>query len=179
MTLFDFKGGVGTASRIVQADLKGAPPYTVGVHTQCNFGTMRDLIVAGVPVGTYFDPQRARPKRKHDGSVIVVIATDAPLLPHHLKRLARRATLGLARVGSIAEDTSGDLFVAFSTAPLQKAEREVATQTFNALFEGVVLATEEAVINALVAAETISKRYPAIDIARLRRYLRKHGRLVE
>ena len=197
MTLFDFKGGTGTASRLVtwqlpkQARVKPkARQYTVGVLAQCNFGTQCDLLVAGVPIGAYFDPPRVSkttPRRRHKGSVIVVIATDAPLPPHVLRRLARRAGLGIARVGAISEDTSGDLFLAFSTAEREQVETVVETEILNALFEGVVLATEEAVVNALVAAETMQgpkrgrrrETYEAIDLARLRRYLRKHARLVD
>jgi D-aminopeptidase len=107
-----------------------------------------------------------------------VIATDAPLLPHELKRLARRATHGIARVGAISEDSSGDLFLAFSTASL-RATGEVSSESSNELFGGVVQATEEAVINALVAAETMRGRTTceAIDVPRLQDYLRQHGRL--
>jgi D-aminopeptidase len=174
MTLFDFKGGIGTASRIVGR-------HRVAVLAQCNFGTLYDLVVAGVPVGRYWDRaglSKSKPKRKHKGSVIGVIATDAPLVPHQLARLARRATHGIARVGAISEDTSGDLFVAFSTGERADAEPVIATDVLDGLFSGVVHATEEAVINALVAARTV-KHYEQIDIARLRRALRKHARLVE
>jgi D-aminopeptidase len=179
MTLFDFKGGTGTSSRIV-APHGTRKRYRVGALAQCNFGTLRDLVVAGVPVGAMFEHNwNLAPKKTNGGSVIVIIATDAPLLPHSLKRLARRASLGIARVGSISEDNSGDIFLAFSTSPLESGAHMFSTETFNALFEGVVQATEEAVINALVAAETIrGTPYPAIDIAALQDCLAYHARLV-
>jgi len=174
MTMFDFKGGIGTSSRV-------AGKHVVGVLAQCNFGTLHDLIVAGLPVGRYWDPQavsKTRPRRKHKGSVIVVIATDAPLVPHQLRRLAKRATHGIARVGAISEDTSGDLFVAFSTGELADARAVMPTERLDALFAAVVHATEEAVINALVAARTV-KDYKAISITKLQRTLSEHAVLLE
>ena len=110
----EFKGGIGTASRKIDAKHGG---YTVGVLVQGNYGVARQLRVAGVPVGTRDSAEHAAyTQHKRRGSIIVVVATDAPLLPHQLKRLARRVPLGLARNGSIAGNGSGDIFLAFSTA---------------------------------------------------------------
>lgn len=184
MLLFGYKGGIGTASR----RLPGAEGYTVGVLAQCNFGDLPQLTVAGVPVGAVLAARglaRPRPARKRAmGSILVIIATDAPLLPHQLERLARRATHGLARTGSISEDGSGDLFLAFSTAnagAIKEASFISDHEILDGLFAGVVQATEESIINALVAAETMTgwdgTVYPAIDTELLQQVLRAHGRL--
>ena len=119
MICYGWKGGTGTASRIVPNQQEGT--YIVGVLLQANHGTHRQLVVAGVPVGKelYDDPETSNLlwKTANDqGSIIIVIATDAPLLPHQLKRIARRATMGLARTGSTSGNGSGDIYVAFSTA---------------------------------------------------------------
>ena len=111
MICFEFKGGTGTSSRKLPEKLGG---YTVGVLVQCNFGVRHLLRIAGAPVG-YEIPTRL-PSRRRTGSIIVVVATDAPLLPHQMKRIARRVTLGLGRLGSISGNGSGDIFIAFSTA---------------------------------------------------------------
>jgi D-aminopeptidase len=158
MICFEFKGGTGSASRQLSAAQGG---YTVGVLAQCNFGTRHLLRIAGVPVG-YEIPEGAR--RKNDtGSIIVVVATDAPLLPHELKRIAKRVTLGLGRLGSISGDSSGDIFIAFSTANpgAGLANKPVSVQMLpgdqiDALFEATIQATEEAVVNAMVAAKTMT-----------------------
>jgi D-aminopeptidase len=155
---------------------------------QANHGLRGQLQVAGVPVGREI-PERAF-RAKESGSIIIVVATDAPLLPHQLKRLARRASLGLARTGSISGNGSGDLFLAFSTAnleamkPVKVARVEaLATERIDPLFEATVQATEEAVINALVAAETMTgingRRVDALPHDRLAQVLRKYNRLVE
>ena len=158
MICFEFKGGTGSASRQLSAAQGG---YTVGVLAQCNFGTRHLLRIAGVPVG-YEIPEGAR--RKNDtGSIIVVVATDAPLLPHELKRIAKRVTLGLGRLGSISGDSSGDIFIAFSTANpgAGLANKPVSVQMLpgdqiDALFEATIQATEEAVVNAMAAAKTMT-----------------------
>jgi L-aminopeptidase/D-esterase-like protein len=190
MICYGFKCGTGTASRRLDERAGG---YLVGVLVQANHGRRRDLRIAGVPVGAEIPqpPERrsaveSDPERE-TGSIIVVIATDAPLLPHQLKRLARRASLGLARTGSVSGDGSGDIFLAFSTAnpgaaaaPETASIRMVSNRRISALFEAVVQSTEEAIVNALVAAETMtganSRRVEAIPHDRLRAALRKYGR---
>ena len=197
-----FKGGIGTSSRVV--DVAG-DDYTVGVLVQCNYGSRELFRVAGVPVGREIAdlmPERpgegaqggaplegAEGEADRDGSIIVVVATDAPVMPHQLERMARRVSLGLARNGSIASNGSGDIFVAFSTAN-QRAAAEVGTSTrarvlangrLNPLFTATVEATEEAIINALVAAETMTGANDvtvhALPHERLREVLRKYNRL--
>jgi L-aminopeptidase/D-esterase-like protein len=183
MVCFEFKGGIGTASRLLGEKQGG---YTVGVLVQANFGLRGQLRVAGVPVGKEISEGAFRPKET--GSIIVVVATDAPLLPHQLKRLARRVPLGLARVGSVAGNGSGDIFVAFSTAnpgatksdaPLQLTM--LPNERMNPLFDATVEATEEAILNALVAAETMTgidgHKALALPHDRLREVLKKYNRL--
>ncbi len=185
MICYGFKGGIGTSSRKLNEKL-GA--YTVGVLVQCNYGNRRLLRVAGVPVGAEIPV--GSEERKDVGSIIVTVATDAPLLPHQLKRVARRVTLGLGRNGSISGDGSGDIFVAFSTANPQSALSPqpvrvtmLPNEKMDALFEATVQATEEAVINAMVAAETMTginnRTIPALPHDRLRNILKKYNRLVE
>ena len=184
MICFEFKGGTGTSSRRLPETLGG---YTVGVLVQCNFGTRELLRIAGVPVGREIPKS---PRRDDTGSIIVVVATDAPLMPHQMKRLARRVTLGLGRLGSISGNGSGDIFIAFSTA---NAGAGLATQVtpvemlpnerMNALFEATVQATEEAVVNAMVAAKTMTGingyTVEALPHDQLRAILKKYNRLVE
>jgi D-aminopeptidase len=168
MNCYEFKGGIGTSSRIAKIARKN---YTVGVLLQANFGSRHQLTVAGVPLGAAFDDTPSFrhlvsapvPKPIEAGSVIVVIATDAPLLPHQLKRLARRVPLGLARTGNTGGNSSGDIFIAFSTANAGAAMRAgsrsvnmLPNDEMDALFEGVVYGVEEAVINALIAARTMT-----------------------
>jgi D-aminopeptidase len=183
MTCFEFKGGIGTSSRKLGARGDG---YTVGVLVQANFGLRPQLQVAGVPVGREITEGAYR--SRESGSILIVVATDAPLLPHQLKRLARRASLGLARTGSVAGNGSGDLFLAFSTANpgAGRADAPVAlamlpNDLMNPLFEAVVQATEEAIVNALVAAETMTGRdghkVLALPHDRLREVLKKYNRL--
>jgi L-aminopeptidase/D-esterase-like protein len=206
-----FKGGIGTSSRVLAAEFGG---YTVGVLVQCNYGGRRGLRIAGVPVGQEFpnpmicaggseapsqeflkDMPRcgqssAFAERPHPelGSIIIVVATDAPLLPHQLDRLVKRAALGLGREGSIASNFSGDIFVAFSTAnPGAAAEKGTVALTMlpneriDPLFIAAVQATEEAVTNAMLAAETMTGaddvRAYAIPHERLREIMRKYNRL--
>jgi L-aminopeptidase/D-esterase-like protein len=191
MHTFEFKGGTGTSSRRVR--VKGAGDYTVGVLVQSNFGRRWQLQVAGVPVGREwpedapFTAEYGRPNEL--GSIIVVVATDAPLLPTQLKRIARRCAMGVARVGGTAGDGSGDIFIAFSTAngAAASADQGVQQSTFlpngqlDGLFEATVLATEEAIVNAMVAARTMrgadDRTLVAIDHARLRQILAKYQRL--
>ncbi|GAB3690260.1 P1 family peptidase [Spirosoma flavus] len=165
MMCLGFKGGTGTASRLVKiADSS----YTVGVLVQANFGAKRNLSIAGVPVGvelkdTLNYEMKAPPSyQPGDGSIIVIVATDAPLLPHQLKRIAARVPLGIGIVGGRGENGSGDIFLAFSTANPGAFKRdrfttlsELPNDRINPLFEATVQAVEEAVINAMVAAETI------------------------
>ena len=165
MVCYGFKGGDGTASRMLPADSGG---YTVGVLVQCNCGRRPQLTIAGVPVGKFIpaDPAKAmlEPEWKGDvGSIIIVVATDAPLLPDQLKRLARRATMGLARTGSSSGNSSGDIFLAFSTAnrgankePGPNSVLTVSNERISPLFQATVEATEEAIVNAMVAAETMT-----------------------
>jgi len=162
MICHQFKGGIGTASR--QAVVPGSD-YSVGVLVQANYGTRETLMIAGVPVGeslTDLMPE-FRSGDKDTGSIIVVLATDAPLLPHQLKRLARRVPMGIAKVGGFGADSSGDIFVAFSTANPGAATLEGPVQTkmlpndaMSPLFLATVQATEEAIVNALIAAETMT-----------------------
>jgi L-aminopeptidase/D-esterase-like protein len=183
MTCCEFKGGIGTASRKLDAKLGG---FTVGVLVQANFGLRPQLQIAGVPVGREITEGAYR--TRESGSIIIAIATDAPLLPHQLKRLARRASLGLARTGSVAGNGSGDIFLAFSTANPGAARKDapgpvtmLPNEAMNPLFEATVQATEEAIINALVAAETMTGRdghkVIALPHDRLREVLKKYNRL--
>jgi L-aminopeptidase/D-esterase-like protein len=181
MICHEFKGGIGTASRVTHG-------HTVGVLVQANYGLRRQLRIAGVPVGREIPEGARRPDET--GSIIVVIATDAPLLPHQLKRLARRASLGLGRMGSVSGDGSGDIFLAFSTANPVPTERGRAgtvqlmnTEDLDPVFTGAVEATEEAIVNALAASEDMTgvddHRVPALPHDRLREILKKYGRLAE
>ncbi len=182
MICFEFKGGTGTSSRQLPENLGG---YTVGVLVQCNFGVRHLLRIAGTPVGYEipFDTHR-----NDIGSIIVIVATDAPLLPHQLKRIARRVTLGLGRLGSISGNGSGDIFIAFSTANSGAglAQKSASVQTLangqmDSLFEATVQATEEAVVNAMIAAKTMTgingHTVEALPHDRLREVLRKYNRL--
>ena len=186
MQCYEFKCGTGTASRRLPTADGG---YTVGVLVQANHGRRSQLRIAGVPVGAEI-PVRPPSAENPDelGSIIIVVGTDAPLLPHQLKRIARRASLGLARTGAVSGNGSGDIFVAFSTASPGAASGsgEVAVtmlsnDRISNVFEATVQATEEAIINALVAAETMTgiddRTVEAIDHAELRRILAKYNRL--
>jgi len=186
MICFEFKGGTGTASRALPEKLGG---YTVGALVQCNFGTRHLLRIAGTPVG--YEISGKRVWEEDTGSIIVVVATDAPLLPSQMKRIAKRVTLGLGRLGSISGDGSGDIFIAFSTANAGaglEQKKPVAVQMLpndrmDALFEATVQATEEAVVNALVAARTMTgadgHAVDALPHDRLREVLKKYNRLVD
>lgn len=156
-----FKGGIGTASRRIGIYDQ---EYTIGVLVQANYGSRKSLTISGVPVGVEIDDlmPEFRPNDRSTGSIIVVVATDAPLLPHQLKRIARRVPIGISRVGGYASNGSGDIFIAFSTANPGAATRQHAVDTkmlpndvMSPLFLATAEATEEAIVNALVAAETM------------------------
>lgn len=187
MVCYGFKGGTGTASRKLPERQGG---YTVGVLVQANHGGRQQLLVAGVPVGREVNdaPAKARGTAER-GSIIITVATDAPLLPHQLKRLAKRAALGLARTGGSAGNGSGDLFLAFSTANAGAAAgtgpaqvQMLRNDVMDGLFAATIQATEEAIINVLVAAETMTGRdghkVVALPHDQLRDILKKYNRLV-
>ncbi len=181
----EFKGGIGTASRVLGPKDGG---YTVGVLVQCNYGDREQLRIAGVPVGREI-PEH--PVWKDDvGSIIIVVATDAPLIATQLKRVARRASLGLGRNGSYSGDGSGDIFIAFSTANGGAANpkgvhdlKMLPNDQLNPIFLATVQATEEAVVNAMVAAETMTGINDHTVIAlphdKLREVLKKYNRLAK
>ena len=197
MSCYGFKAGNGTASRWVSY---GADVFTVGVLLQANFGAREELTVAGVPVGEMLDapnPFRdAATRPGGGGSVIGLVATDAPLLPGQCKALARRVPLGLARTGTTGSHFSGDIFLAFSTGnPGGQTTGELAARTegdydalrfvpwphIDRLYAAVVQATEEAVVNALVAADSMTGRNgftsPGIPVDQLVLLLRQAGRI--
>ncbi len=188
---YEFKCGIGTSSRSVTLDGR---EHIVGVLVQANHGLRDSLRIAGTPIGLHLREHRVYSEGKdaasETGSIIIVIATDAPLLPHQLKRLAKRAALGLARMGSTSDNGSGDIFIAFSTAnaaalrgaPLALAEF-MPNARLDALFAATVQATEEAIVNALVAARDMegtegryAKALPQADLGAL---LEHYGRLVK
>jgi len=187
----EFKGGIGTSSR--KFEIKGTN-YTVGVLVQCNYGVRPNLRIAGVPVGKEIPEEAAYSSSSFAaldrGSIIVVVATDAPLVSHQLKRLARRVSLGLGRNGSISGNGSGDIFIAFSTANagVDGADHVVELKMLpndliEPVFASTVQATEEAVINAMVAAETMTgienHKVIALPHDKLREVLRKYNRLAQ
>ena len=212
MVCHSFKGGIGTASRRLGVDVGG---YTVGVLVQCNYGGRRRLSIAGVPVGPQIQgaeqcvgvanpsepwarqlprcdaaPSGVLPAaaREELGSIIVVVATDAPLLPHQLKRLAKRVGLGIGRMGGIGGDSSGDIYLAFSTANAGASDPDSAVTVrmwpndrINGLFEATIDATEEAITNAMFAAETMTGadgyRVSALPTDQVVALLRKAGRI--
>jgi D-aminopeptidase len=183
MVCNEFKGGIGTSSRVLSAQEGG---YTVGVLVQCNYGQRDQLRVAGVPVGGEIPDGTIR--EQEAGSIIVVVATDAPLIPTQLKRVARRVSLGLGRNGSYSGNGSGDIFVAVSTAnggavSAKKAQaiEMLPNDSLDRIFLATVQATEEAVINAMVAAPTMSgidsHKVIGLPHERLREVLKKYNRL--
>jgi L-aminopeptidase/D-esterase-like protein len=211
MVCHGFKGGIGTASRVLPPEQGG---YTVGVLVQCNYGSRRDLRIAGVPVGeeiadltpcfagtdiTSDDPRFRRrcsdaagtPRPGTDeevGSIIVVVATNAPLLPHQLQRIVKRVAVGLARQGGFGGNGSGDIFVAFSTANPRTAMVEdsatvkmISNAIISPLFQATAWATEAAITNALLAAQTMQGandlRVFAMPRDRMMAAMRKYGRL--
>ncbi len=187
----EFKGGIGTSSRVTKVN---GTNYTVGVLVQCNYGRRPNLRIAGVPVGAeipekpaYSDASFSSDER---GSIIIVIATDAPLLAHQLKRLAHRATLGLGRTGSLSGNGSGDIFIAFSTANSGASNQSktvelkmLPNEKIDPIFAATVQATEEAIVNAMVAADTMTgidnHKVIALPHDQLRAVLKKYNRLVE
>ena len=195
MMCLGFKGGTGTSSRVFPI---GKETYTLGALVQANFGAKRNLSIAGVPVGLELKdtlnyelkaPPQSR-RQEGDGSIIVIVATDAPLLPHQLKRIAQRIPLGIGIVGGRGSNGSGDIFLAFSTANADAFNREETTRVESMsndqlmpVFEATVQAVEEAIINAMVAAETMegingNKAY-ALPHDLLVKTLKKYNRLSE
>jgi D-aminopeptidase len=187
MICHGFKGGTGTSSRVLTAEQGG---YTVGALVQANYGRRSFLQIAGVPVGkeiTDLTPTEGKAD-KDEGSIIVVVATDAPLLPHQLERIVKRVALGLGVVGGRGGNSSGDIFIAFSTANPEVSKNEgivhlemLPNDRISPLFEATAAATEEAIVNALVAAETMEgvngNKVFAIPHDRLVAALRKYGRI--
>jgi len=186
-----FKGGIGTASRKLAAADGG---YVLGVLVQCNYGRRPNLRIAGIPVGREIegdDPYAWMPSDHAElGSIIVVVATNAPLLPHQLKRIARRVSLGIGRTGSIAGNGSGDIFIAFSTANPGASDikhvvdvKMLPNDSLDPLFAATVEATEEAIDNAMVAAEDMTgidgHRVRALPHDKLRAVLAKYHRLLK
>lgn len=193
MVCYGFKGGIGTASRVLKKEDGG---YTVGVLVQCNCGRRQQLTIAGVPVGkeltegvpySMFRDNAGGNHQGDLGSIIIIVATDAPLIPTQLKRLARRATMGLARTGSTSGNGSGDIFLAFSTAnphandePGPNTILTVANERISPLFSATVEATEEAIVNAMLAAKTMTgidgHTVPGLPHDKLQEILKKYGR---
>ncbi len=185
MVCHQFKGGIGTSSRVVG-------DYTIGALVQCNYGARQALRIAGVPIGQEINDLRPVYNDDNDsegaGSIIVVVATDAPLLAHQLKRLARRVPMGIARMGGYASNGSGDIFIAFSTANSGAANRRqvqslrmLPNDRMSPLFEATLDAVEEAITNAMVAAETLTgvngNTVYALPHDRLKTLLQKYNRL--
>jgi L-aminopeptidase/D-esterase-like protein len=184
MISFDFKAGTGTSSRFIES-----LNYTVGVLVQSNFGRKKQLIIAGVPVGEELLKmgQNSTISDEDAGSIIAILATDAPLLPHQLKRLATRISLGIGKLGGISGDSSGDIFLAFSTAIISNTTSIIRNTEFlindemNVLFEATIQCVEEAIVNALIAAETMigynGLKVEAISHEHLIKILKKYNRL--
>ena len=196
MQCLGFKGGIGTSSRLVAM---GSDTFTVGVLVQCNFGVRSQLRIAGIPVGREIaappdcydtrgplDSVKVEDRCPEDrGSIIAIVATDAPLLPHQLKRIARRVSLGIGRMGGVASSSSGDLFLAFSTLPAEPSEgrilnlRMLHDNQISPLYTATVQATEEAIINAMLGAETMTGadyyRVTALPHDQVRAVLQRHN----
>ncbi|HEY8225618.1 MAG TPA: P1 family peptidase [Pyrinomonadaceae bacterium] len=186
MVAHQFKGGTGTSSR--KFDVAGAT-YTVGVLVQANYGGRPTLTIAGVPVGQEITDLLPKAAPQDTGSIIAVVATDAPLLPHQLKRVAKRVSLGVAKNGGIGGNSSGDIFIAFSTANSGAGKEQnaanvkmLANDRINPIFLATVQATEEAIINAMIAAETMTgvngNTVYAIPHDRLKLIMKKYNRIV-
>ncbi|MEZ5345348.1 MAG: P1 family peptidase [Pyrinomonadaceae bacterium] len=185
MNCLGFKCGTGTSSRVIEI---GGVKYTVGVIVQANFGTRDNLLIAGIPVGREIKGYEPVYKSPTDGSIIAIVGTDAPLNSSKLNLVAKRVTLGLARTGSIGSSGSGDIFIAFSTArgdydEEKKLTREpsIDSSFINPVFQATVEATEEAIINAMIAAEDMEgingNKVFAIPHDQLKTVLKKYGRL--
>jgi D-aminopeptidase len=188
MRCYEFKGGSGTASRLVDYD--GAS-YVVGAFVQSNFGKRHLLHIAGIPIGTEIPTSSPLEADDELGSIIIVVATDAPMVPHQLRRMARRASFGIARSGGIASNESGDLILAFSTAnrgPVD-AHKGLVTATYlgeeamSRFYEATIQAVDEAIMNSIFANRTMTGRdgrtVPGLPVARVQAILRRHGRLIE
>lgn len=192
MVCYRFKGGIGTASRKLESG------YRVGVLVQANYGRRPTLTIAGVPVGRHIRDLKPEihsinpPASAVGNSIIVIVATDAPLIPNQLRRVARRVPLGIGRVGGIGRNSSGDFFLAFSTVNTGKQPRDneslidiemLPNDRIDPIFQATIQATEEAIVNALVAAETMTginhNRVYELPHDRLRSILRKYNRLAE
>lgn len=186
MRCYEFKGGSGSASRQVEY---AGQTYTVGAFVQSNFGKRHLLTVAGIPIG--LEIPVGQEAHEENGSIIGIVATDAPMLPHQLNRIARRAAYGIARSGGIASNESGDLFLAFSTANSEAVETHegvlqaayLGEQAMSRFYEATIQAVDEAIMNSIFANETMvgANGYvsPGLPIARVQQILRRHGRLVE
>lgn len=192
MLCYEFKGGTGTSSRKLPEKFGG---WTIGMLAQCNFGRRYQLTVAGVPVGKYLVNNAPmtngeNPFKQDDGSLIVIVATDAPVLPHQLKRLAKRATLGMARTGSLGGNGSGDIFLAFSTANANSERGDamgvsniqaISNDFIDPILSATVYATEEAIINAMIAAEDMTGHkktdIKALPHGEVQRLLKEYNRL--
>jgi D-aminopeptidase len=185
MICYDFKGGNGSSSRVARI---GGQDYMVGVFVQANFGAREQFTVLGVPIGQHLTEHKLR--CKDQGSVIAIVATDAPLQPHQLKRLARRVPMGLARTGTVGNNGSGDIFLAFSTANERAYESGAAelrrgdflrNDALDFIFSGVVEATEEAVIDSMVCNQTMvgrdGNRSVSLPIDQLLSLMKKYGRM--
>ena len=188
MICHEFKGGIGTSSRVVDSAMHS---YTVGVLVQANYGSRADLQIQGVPIGkhiSYSEVSAPWERKRSDGSIIIVIATDAPLLSDQCRRLARRAAIGLARVGGVGHNGSGDIFIAFSTAnhhpqghrgPFEL--KALPPDHLDGLFEAVISATEESILNALCAAETMTgqqgRTAHALPLDRVSELIERFGRM--
>jgi L-aminopeptidase/D-esterase-like protein len=192
MITFEFKGGTGTSSRKLPEKLGG---WTIGALVQANFGRRFQLTISGVSVGSTLTSDAPfsngkNPFHKEEGSLIVILATDAPLLPHQLKRIAKRATIGMARTGSLGGNGSGDIFLAFSTAnhgagsPISGISQVEALSNdhLDPILFASAYATEEAIINAMTAAESMTGRegmtVKALPTDELMNILKRHGRVI-
>ena len=191
MICHGFKGGIGTSSRIISIQNE---KYTVGVLVQANYGSREDLTIAGIPIGKEIKNLKPKitfgEKREGLGSIIVVVATDAPLLPNQLKRLARRVPVGISKVGGFGSNGSGDIFIAFSTANSEAYNREeikkisfLPNDLMNPFLKATAQATEESIINALVSANTMTginnNTVYKLPHEELKNILKKYNRLNE
>jgi L-aminopeptidase/D-esterase-like protein len=186
MSCFEFKGGSGTASRLVDY---GGETFTVGALVQSNFGRRRQLKIAGVPVG--LEIPLGQDERPEEGSIIGIVATDAPMAPHHLRRIARRAAYGIAVCGGTAGNESGDLFLAFSTSNREAVEthggfitpRLLGEEAMSRFYEATIQAMEEAILNSMFANQTMVGRdgftVPGLPTAKVQSILKKYNRLNE
>lgn len=185
MLTLGFKGGIGTSSRVIKIN---GEKFVVGVLVQSNFGSKKNLTISGVPVGLeladtlsrIYNASPSNRRKEGDGSIIVIVATDAPLLPHQLKRIAHRVPIGIGNVGGRGSNGSGDIFLAFSTANTNAFNRDRTTSVrtlsndlITPLFEATVQAVEESIVNAMIAAETME------GIHGNTAYALPHNRLVE